>query len=70
MNDAGEVAGSVYGTFNFSRPAWWTAAGELRLLSTGNRPGEAIGISEPEGGRVIAGYYSGKSNKSAIRWRP
>jgi hypothetical protein len=70
MNEAGEIAGSVNGTFNFSRPAWWTAAGELQLLSTGNRPGEAIGISEPEAGRVIAGYYSGKSNKSAIRWRP
>jgi hypothetical protein len=60
MNEAGEIAGSVNGTFGFSRPAWWTAAGELRLLSTGNRPGEPLGISEPETGRVIAGTYSAK----------
>jgi uncharacterized membrane protein len=70
LNEAGEIVGSVYNKSGSVRAAWWTAGGNLELLSTDNGPGEAIGISEPEGGRVIAGYYSANRNKSAIRWRP
>jgi hypothetical protein len=70
VNDAGYVVGSVYAIDGFARPAFWTPDGSLRVLFTDNRPGEALGVSEPDGGLVIAGYFSGKGNKTAVRWRP
>lgn len=69
VDDAGYIAGSVSGP-SFARPAYWTPGGELHLLSTGNRAGEALGISEPEGGLIIAGDYTVKAVKIAVRWRP
>jgi hypothetical protein len=70
VNDAGYVVGSVYAVDGFPRPAFWTPDGSVRVLFTNNRPGEAEGISEPDGGLVIAGYFQGKGTKTAVRWRP
>jgi len=69
-NDAGYVVGSVIGNNGWSIPAFWTPEGALHLLSSGRYSGEATGISEPDAGLVIAGYYAGKGAKHAVRWRP
>jgi hypothetical protein len=72
INDAGYIAGSAYGTNGFARPAFWEPSGVLHILDTGDRSGEATGISEPDGGVVIGGYFvsSSKSGKLAARWEP
>jgi uncharacterized membrane protein len=75
VNDAGQVAGSVSapsGT-GYPRPVYWDADGTLHLLESKDGVGEAVGISEPDAGLVIAGYVrTGKNGGSriAVRWRP
>jgi hypothetical protein len=71
MNDAGYIVGTaVWKTNGASIPVYWDPAGGLRPLDSANRSGEALSVSEPEGGLIIAGYYMGRSSKVAVRWRP
>jgi hypothetical protein len=74
MNEAGYVVGSAGWKSNLSIPVYWDPAGGLHPLDSANRAGEALGVSEPDGGLIIGGYHiatdrSGKS-KTAVRWRP
>lgn len=68
MNEAGHVAGSIY-TKNGYQPALWMPDGTFLLLYSGSS-GEATGVSEPDGGLVIGGYYLSSTRKTAVRWRP
>ena len=70
MNEAGHVAGSIYGNSGFAQPALWMPDGSFLLLYGGKWGGEAMGLSEPDGGLVIGGYYSSPEGKTAARWLP
>ena len=63
INDAGQIAGSVYTWLRRTRPAFWDVNGMLRQLEG---TGEAYAISEPVAGPLVAGTNSG----TAVRWRP
>jgi uncharacterized membrane protein len=63
INDAGQIAGSVYAFPRGARPAFWDANGMLRQLEG---TGEALGLSEPGAGPVVAGT----NGSAAVRWRP
>jgi hypothetical protein len=69
MNEAGYIVGSA-GWKNIRIPVYWDPAGGLHPLDSANRSGEATGVSEPEGGLIIGGYYMDRSGKTAVRWRP
>lgn len=73
LNDGGQVVGSAGTKSGSARPAFWEASGALHLLESADGVGEAVGISEPDVGPVIAGYVRvGKNGGSriAVRWRP
>lgn len=72
MNEAGYVVGSAGWKNNISIPVYWDPAGGLHPLDSANRYGEATGVSEAEGGLIIGGDYvaTGRSGKTAVRWRP
>jgi uncharacterized membrane protein len=64
VNEAGQIAGRV--NAHGIRPAFWDANGMLRQLEGS---GEALGLSEPAAGPVVAGYVSAGSKLAAL-WRP
>jgi uncharacterized membrane protein len=64
INEAGQIAGRV--NAHGIRPAFWDANGMLRQLEGS---GEALGLSEPAAGPVVAGYVSAGSKLAAL-WRP
>jgi uncharacterized membrane protein len=70
MNEAGYIVGAAGWKTNVSIPVYWDPAGGLHPLDSANRPGEALGVSEPDGGLIIGGYYMDRSGKTAVRWRP
>lgn len=72
INSSGEIAGSVNGTNGFARPVFWDTDQAVHVLDTGDRTGEALGISDRDSGLVVGGYFvsSSKSGKLAVRWEP
>lgn len=72
LNEAGYIVGGAEWktTVSTTIPVYWDPAGGLHPLDSANRQGYAKGVSEPEGGLIIAGWYAGRSNKVAVRWRP
>jgi hypothetical protein len=69
INDAGQIAGSLYGTNGLELPALWEASGALRQMDTGDKVGEAVGLAEPAAGSVVAGSIN-TVGWLAARWRP
>jgi uncharacterized membrane protein len=67
MNEAGYVVGSAVTKIRRSIPVFWDPSGVMRPLDSADGAGEALGISEPDGGLTIGGYALAKI---AVRWRP
>jgi hypothetical protein len=66
VNEAGYIVGEVLRKSGIGRPAYWEPDGTLHLLDAGaSNHGNAVGISEQDGGLVIGGVLS-----SAVRWLP
>jgi uncharacterized membrane protein len=67
MNEAGYVVGSAVTKVRRSIPVFWDPSGTMRPLDSADGAGEAVGISEPDGGLTIGGHVL---SKIAVRWRP
>jgi uncharacterized membrane protein len=63
INDAGQIAGTLSAFPLGPRPAFWDANGSLWQL---DGTGEALGLSEPAWGPVVAG----RANGGGATWRP
>jgi uncharacterized membrane protein len=71
INDAGQIAGAVFGTNDSPLPVLWEASGARRQLDTGNRGGQAHGLAEPAAGSVVVGAIDIPTQSwHAARWRP
>jgi uncharacterized membrane protein len=63
INDAGQIVGQVQSRVRSNRPAYWSSSGTLRELEG---TGDALGLTEPAAGPMVAGNASG----AAALWRP
>ena len=71
INDAGQIAGAVFGTNGSPVPVLWDASGGRRQLDTGDRGGQAHGLAEPAAGSVVVGAIDIPTQSwHAARWRP
>ena len=71
INDAGQIAGAVFGTNGNPVPVLWDASGGRRQLDTGDRGGQAHGLAEPAAGSVVVGAIDIPTQSwRAARWRP
>jgi uncharacterized membrane protein len=71
INDAGQIAGAVFGTDGSPLPVLWESSGARRQLDTGNRGGQAHGLAEPAAGSVVVGAIDIPTQSwHAARWRP
>jgi uncharacterized membrane protein len=71
INDAGQIAGAVFGTNGSPLPVLWETSGARRQLDTGDRGGQAHGLAEPAAGSVVVGAIDIPTQSwHAARWRP
>lgn len=66
ISDAGQIVGEVESHVRSNRPAYWNSSGTLRELEG---RGDALGLTEPAAGPVVAGKCERRSRALAALMR-